>query len=204
MIENDIDILKKLVKEDKGLTCIFGESATGKSTFCLMSSIKEARKNNKVVFLDTEGSFSVERIKQMNGKDCLDNILLMNIKNFREQQDQIKNLSLLSSKVSLIVIDTLTHHYRNLIRKKPELARVMLLSQLRMLKKISEKIPVLITSQVYQDINNNVQKPVGGGLLIKEVDNLIKLVKEPRKALLLKPERNHIYFRIENEGIFEN
>ncbi|MDD5177689.1 MAG: AAA family ATPase [Candidatus Nanoarchaeia archaeon] len=204
MVETGSEVLKKIIKEYSGITCIFGESGTGKSTFCFISAISEAKKGHKVLFLDTENSFSIERIKQLGGEKYLDNVLMVNIKNIKELQDTIKMISSFGSKISLVIVDTISSHYRNLMRKKPELARTMLLSQLRMLKKISEKVPVLITSQVYQDINNNIQKPVGSDLLVKEVDNLIKLIKKPRKALLLKPERNHVYFKIENEGIFED
>ncbi|MDD5331202.1 MAG: hypothetical protein PHE43_00050 [Candidatus Nanoarchaeia archaeon] len=198
------EVLNKLIKEYSGITCLFGQSGTGKSTFCFISAISEAKKGNKVLFLDSETSFSIERMKQLGGEKYLDNILMVNVKTIRELQDSIRMIPSLGSKISLIIVDTISYHYRNVLRKKPELARTMLLSQLRMLKKISEKIPVLITSQVYQDIENQVQKPVGGMFIAKESNNLIKLIKEPRKAVLIKPERDHCYFRIENEGIFEN
>ncbi|MAG50627.1 hypothetical protein CL621_03225, partial [archaeon] len=94
---------------------IYGEAATGKTTFCLIAAIKYA-KQGKVIFLDTENSFSIERIKQLypDYKKIINNIFLFKINNFNEQKNQFNRLKeiIKSSKAKLIIIDTIGMHYR--------------------------------------------------------------------------------------------
>ena len=54
--------------EDDVVTVIYGEAASGKTNFCLMAAVSQAKKGNKVIYVDTEGGFSVERVKQLIGK----------------------------------------------------------------------------------------------------------------------------------------
>ena len=49
----------------KGISVIYGPAASGKSTLCLQVV---AATPGKIVYIDTENSFSVERIQKMNNK----------------------------------------------------------------------------------------------------------------------------------------
>ena len=65
------------------ITTLYGPGGSGKSNFCIIVATSQARKGNKVIFVDTEGGFSSERFKQVHQgpkeeieKD-LQNILLL-------------------------------------------------------------------------------------------------------------------------------
>ena len=57
MLKENIDI--------NGLCLIYGPSASGKSTLAMQTSLEFAKKG-KVLFFDTEKSFSIDRIKLMD------------------------------------------------------------------------------------------------------------------------------------------
>ena len=68
----------------KGINLIYGESATGKTTLALQESLRFAKENKRVLYVDTENGFSVERLKQMddNYREALNKIFLVQPKNF--------------------------------------------------------------------------------------------------------------------------
>ena len=51
------------------ITTIYGPAGSGKSNFCLLVACSQAKKGNKVIFIDTEGGFSIDRVKQLTGQD---------------------------------------------------------------------------------------------------------------------------------------
>jgi DNA repair protein RadB len=68
---------------------IAGPPGCGKTNLCLIACCSQAKKGNKIIFVDTEGGFSVERVKQLVGEDykkILENILLLEPKSFEEQK----------------------------------------------------------------------------------------------------------------------
>jgi DNA repair protein RadB len=164
------------------ISVVYGSSGTGKTNFCLLAAVSQAKKGNKVIFMDTEGGFSVERIKQIapeNFEQVLENILLLKPTNFVEQKKAFdKLLEHLNDEVSLIIVDGMTILYRldfaeaknkgnkgekengEIQKINSELAR-----QLRTLAEIARKrnIPVLVTNQVYRW--DDAQKMVGGDIL---------------------------------------
>lgn len=189
------------------ITTFYGPAASGKTTFCLLAAVEQAKNNKRIIFLDTENGFSVERIKQIvnNKLDCiLDNIIIIYINNFKAQQDKIKNLIPIvkTGKFSLVIVDSLGAHYRKLVKSKPDLANKMLISQLRILKEVSKICPVLITNQVYEDIDQKNLKMVGGSIVEKSSKYLIRLDKyEKRLVRILKPFRKNAFFRIIDGGV---
>jgi len=203
--------------ENDIISVIYGGPGTGKTNFCVLAAVSQAKKGNKVIFMDTEWGFSVERIKQIAPEDyenVLKNILLLKPTNFSEQKkDFEKLLEHLDKEVSLIVVDGMTILYRldfagardkdeDEVRKiNSELAR-----QLRILAEIARKknIPVLVTNQVYNW--DNAKKMVGGDILRYWGKCLIELTNErgKRVAYLRKhrslPEKE-MDFQIANLGI---
>lgn len=215
------------------ITMIAGPPGCGKTNFVILASCSQAKKGNKVIFVDSEGGFSVERIKQIvgteNSESVLNNLLLLKPTNFEEQKkDFLKLLSLVKKgDVGLIVIDGMAMLYRLELgdaqnikddSKIREVNREMA-KQMRILAEISRKqnIPVLITNQVYMEFlpeeefkkgverNTNI---VGGDLFKYWSKCIIELKNDngKRKAVLLK-HRNlphkEIGFLIKNEGIFK-
>ena len=205
------------------VSVIYGASGTGKTNFCLLATVSQAKKGNKVIYVDTEGGFSIERIKQLcekqnNHKEILKNILLLKPTNFEEQKEAFKILlKHLKKEISLIIVDGMTILYRldfanardkNNPDNLEQIQRIntQLVTQIKTLAEIARKkeIPILITSQIYNWENET--KIVGGDILKYWGKCLIELLNEKgkRTAKLIKhrslPEKTFI-FQIINEGI---
>jgi DNA repair protein RadB len=185
----------------------------------MLAAVSQAKKGNKVVFIDTEGGFSSERVKQLVGeKDGVDfvlkNILLLKPTNFGEQKEAFRKLNeYLKDEVSLIVVDGMTILYRldfSAAREKDleAMQRInsALVEQMKTLAEIARKrnIPVIVTNQVYNW--QEEKKMVGGDIMQYWGKCMIELVNDKgrRTANLRKhrslPEKS-FEFRISNEGI---
>ena len=51
------------------ITTIYGPAGCGKTNFCMLAAVSQAKKSNKIIFIDTEGGFSADRFKQIAGDD---------------------------------------------------------------------------------------------------------------------------------------
>ncbi len=172
------------------ITTFYGPAGSGKTNFCMLAAATQTLKSNKVIFMDTEGGFSIERFRQLteeNYEPAIKNIFLLTPTSFEEQKDNFKTLLReikQDSNVSLIVVDGMTMLYRlelsEAIQNKDEIkirnSNRELANQLRLLAEISrkKKIPVLVTNQIYygflsqQDLFEGKEKKsnmVGGDLL---------------------------------------
>lgn len=209
--------------EDDIITTLYGPAGSGKTNMCMMAAVEQAKKGKKVIFIDTEGGFSVDRLKQLASEDVLKNILLLKATNFNEQQEVFNRLlDELKKGVSLIVVDSIAMLYRLELgnargegnESKINAINRSMARQLRILSEIARKklIPIMVTNQVYSDfvkdpsVEEKKVHMVGGDLLKYWSKCIIELKKEKdrRKALLRKhrslPEKEFIFF-ITNKGI---
>ena len=98
------------------ITTLYGPGGSGKSNFCVLTATSQARKGNKVIFIDTEGGFSVDRFRQIHQgsveeiKRDLQNILILKPTSFEEQEKAFKQMlsHVKKGNVSLIIIDSIT------------------------------------------------------------------------------------------------
>lgn len=174
------------------ITTIYGPAGSGKTNFCMMVSASVAKKGGKVIFIDTEGGFSVERIRQLcndseETKAVLGNILLLKPTSFEEQWNAFSRLlkelkNDRNQSIELIVVDGMTMLYRLLMaeskndKSKIDELNSLLARQMRMLAEIARKenIPIIVTNQVYynflsdEDLQAGKEKNasmVGGDIL---------------------------------------
>ena len=219
---------------EKGIiTMLAGPPASGKTNFVILAACSQAKKGNKVIFVDTEGGFSVERVKQIVGEDykeILKNILLLEPMSFEDQKKVLLNLSnrIKKEHISLIIIDGMAMHYRlelGTVKSKEskdenEIKRVNreLAWQMKILAEISrkEKLPIIITNQVYTDFLSEEERRKGvkpgvnlvGGDLFKYWSKAIIELKNDngkKKAILLKHRsmpRKELNFEIRDSGVF--
>jgi len=196
------------------ITSIYGPPGSGKSTICFMY-IKEALKQGKkVIYVDTEGGFSVERIVQIYPEINFNDIIVFSPKSFEAQQDIIINLNkeIKNSKViGLVIVDTLVMLYRLKLGDAPQKINTDLGEQLRLLTEISRTfhIPVLVTNQMYQDFTTKEKRMVGGTLIEYWSKTIIEIDKENDiKSIILKKHKSQKeglkkLFEIDNSGIIE-
>ena len=102
----------------KGINLVYGEAATGKTTIAMQLSLETAKDGRRVIFIDSENGFSLERFKQIAGEDYsghLGRIFLINVKDFFEQHKAIDSLRKIKN-LGLVVVDTIGMHYRIAVR----------------------------------------------------------------------------------------
>ncbi|MEM4719336.1 MAG: DNA repair and recombination protein RadB [Candidatus Pacearchaeota archaeon] len=212
------------------ITTFYGPAGSGKTNLCILCSVSQAKKGNKVLFIDTEGGFSTERIYQILNKNkeetekVLKNTLVLSPTSFKEQEEIFKNLSkYLKDEISLIVVDSIAMLYRieladaikTEITSEIQKVNKKLAEQLRTLNEISRnrKIPILLTNQVYSLFPKNEEEQkerevsmVGGDLLKYWSKCLVELKKSNEKRnLILRKHRSlpekQIGFEIFDGGI---
>ncbi|MDO8564088.1 MAG: DNA repair and recombination protein RadB [Nanoarchaeota archaeon] len=162
------------------VSVIYGGSGSGKTNFCLLAAVSQAKKGNKVIYVDTEGGFSVDRVKQLAFEESdvvLKNIFLLNPTNFQEQQEAFEKINeFLKKEVSLIIVDGMTILYRLDFAEAREknngsMGKINseLVRQIKTLAEIARKrnIPIIVTNQVYnwEDDNGKEKRMVGGDIL---------------------------------------
>lgn len=196
------------------ITTIYGPPGTGKTTLCLLASIAAVRNNKKVLFVDTEGGFSVTRLKQLSGElQILEKLFILKPTSFEEQIKVINRIKqLVSDAIGLIVVDTISMLYRVEISKGVDIRYLAneLGIQVSCLNEIArtKSIPVLITNQIYSDFEEKgMVKMIGGDLLKYSSKCLIELKKfdnGKRKAVLRKhrslAEGKFLDFVIQEKG----
>jgi DNA repair protein RadB len=199
------------------ISTIYGPASSGKTTFCLLAGISIAKQGKKVIFVDTEGGFSLDRFKQLiksfgaDPLELLKNIFILKPTNFQEQHQTIERLNnMINEHVGLIIVDTIGMLYRVEYGKKSNIRDVnnMLSQQINFLTEITRKhhIPILLTNQVYSDFDvRDAIKIVGGDLITYASKCMIELKKSKagmRGAILRKhrslPEKEVLFKIVEN------
>ncbi|MAG45433.1 MAG: hypothetical protein CMH63_01520 [Nanoarchaeota archaeon] len=202
MINSGNGLFEKLERE---ITCIYGEATSGKTTFAKLAAIEQAKAGKKVVYIDTENGFNVERVKQLAGENfekVLENVLIFRPSRFREQNRIIKTLPSMKN-ISLIIIDTIGRHYRVKVKERPEIYNMHMNKQFSILSGLAKEVPILITNQVYSNLKSESVSMIGGERFKSWSKRIIRLDKEPRNIVFEKPGKEGMDFEIREDGIFK-
>jgi len=200
--------------EFSALSNFYGAPGTGKTNICLLISIECIKNGGKVVYIDTEGGFSPDRLSQLTGNvdDAMKKINLIEPKNFKEQSDVIRGLD--KKEADLIVLDSAAALYRleyadpekEILEANRELSRQMsILSSLAREK----GIPVVVTSHTYKNWDTDRHEIVGGDSVKYWSKVLVFLERtgkmSERNATVIKhrslPEGKTVRFVITQDGI---
>ena len=201
--------------EGGAITLFFGEAGSGKTNICLQVARNVALAGKKVVYIDTEG-VSLERLQQIAGDDyeeVMKNILFFEPHSFDDQEkfvDKAARLAESSIEIGVIILDSATIHYRLTrndeergIRKSlsPQLAKLLAVAR-------SKDVPIVLTSQVYTDIEKGTFEPLGGHVLLHNAKAIVKLEKVgtgTRRAVIVKhrhlEEGKRAEFKLTKTGV---
>jgi DNA repair protein RadB len=197
------------------ITTIYGPAGSGKTCTCILASIEVVKAGKKVIFLDTEGGFSVERLKQISPEyeKILENMLFFRPVTFDEQKDVFEKLkNLINDRIGLIVVDTISSLYRAEYGKNSDIYRINkeLGLQLSYLSEICRKksIPIILTNQVYASFEEEGKVNMVGGDMMKYASKCLielKNLKGSNRAAVLKKHRSimnekNVFFRIVDKG----
>jgi DNA repair protein RadB len=200
--------------EHGALTNFYGAPGTGKTNLCILTALDVARNGGKVIFIDTEGGFSHERLSQLHpeAEHVLKNLFIIEPKDFKEQGKVIRGLP--ESQMDMIVLDSAAALYR-LEYSDPEKealeANRELSKQMSILSNISREknIPVIVTSHTYRNWDTDRNEIVGGDAIKYWAKTVIFLERTgkmaERTATIIKhrsiPEGKTVKFEITNDGI---
>jgi len=208
-------LLSSVLKGDierRTITQIYGPPGVGKTNLCIIASINYIKKGYKVVYIDTEGGLSIERVKQLsenvNGvnltKKVLENLIIYEPDSFENQYKVIERLMNVE-KLGLVVVDGISSLYRlelsDNINENAKLNRLLgkqILTLLNLSKK--KNVGVIITNQV-SDTSYGF-KATGGKLLEYWSKTIFRVEKigKVRKLILEKhrhcPEGLEVKFKI--------
>lgn len=173
--------------ETKSLTEAYGAFGSGKTQLGLTLAVRvqlpkeQGGANGKAVFIDTEGTFRPERIRDIaeslgaNPEKVLKNILVARAFNSDHQillLDKVTELIKEGEPIKLMIIDSLTAHFRAEFAGRGQLAdrQQKLNRYLHTLMKIAEQhnIAVYLTNQVMANpgmMFGDPTTPVGGNIL---------------------------------------
>ena len=215
-----LDVMLDGGYEKDVITTIYGPAGSGKTVLCLLCSVNIARSGKKVIYVDSEGGFSIERLNQIcssisqDYKKILDSIIFLKPTSFAEQKKSFEKLKdIINDKIGLIVVDTIAMLYRLELGKSEEVYEINreLGKQIAYLTEIARNklIPVLITNQVYHDFDDKDKVNIVGGDILKYGSKcLIELQITPnnnRRLILRKhrsiAEEKEIIFKIVEGGI---
>jgi DNA repair protein RadB len=196
------------------ITQIYGEAGTGKTNILLQLAIKAATRGVKVVLIDTEG-FSVDRFKHIAGegaKEIAAKIVVFEPLNLNQQLIAVRDAAkILSRDFGLVLVDSATSLYRAALEAEDNRPiHRALSSQLGELQEMARRyrLPVVITNQVYVEIETGRLRPLGGTAMQHASKTVIALenLNEGRKlARLVKhrsqPEGATAKFRITAKGV---
>jgi len=193
---------------------LYGEPGSGKSNIVLQTAVGAVSRGLRVIFIDTEG-FSIERFKQIAGsgaEQMAAKIIIFEPMSLEQQAVSIQEASRIAGKdLGLIVLDSATSLYRVLLEAEDNRAvRRTLTAQLSKLQEMARKhrIPVIITNQVYMDIENGSLRPLGGTPLEHMCKAIVSLERRgdgTRRARLVKhrslPEGSIAHFTLTARGV---
>ena len=192
------------------VTDIFGSPASGKTQLLFQICANAVMNNSQILFQDTKGEFRPERILEIlkiynNDEKLLENIKVSRITNTNEQ---ISNLSKITSDFSLIVIDSITELFSfEYDKEKQFLERNKLfMKYMHQLSDISieKNIPIIVTNTI-RTIDDkeieNLEKAIN--LFPHFKIHLIKNGNSINAELSTINKKSKFSFVISNEGVVE-
>ena len=182
--------------ETQAVTELIGDYGVGKTQICLTLSVMAQLPRDKgglegnVIYLDTEGTFSPERVYQiatmkgLDGRKILDGVIVARAYNSDHQCLLMDHLfkKCPEENVKLVVVDSMVSHFRGDYPGRENIAqRQQILNRyLHKLLRLSEayNLAVVITNQVMSNpatFYMNLELPAGGHIMAHACTHRVKL-----------------------------
>jgi len=185
------------------ITLIYGEAATGKTTAAIQVAILTALGGFKVLFIDSDNSFTQQRFHQICGsktRSVSERIMLFFPETFEEQRTLVESLNnYITPSVGLVVIDSMSTLYRAAFPKADSIFNLNrdLTRQLAYLADLtlSKKIACLITSQVHASLkpSRDQIEPIARRAVLHFPGTIIRIRSSPnprvKEFILERPMR---------------
>ena len=202
-----------------GVSLVYGEAETGKTSLAAQCAVNCARRGYKSLFIDTDGTFSYERLSQIAKYDyekISPLMIIMRPTTFPDQSRAIDHLEkVITKKFKLIVVDTVTSLYRVELNdmKETYAANRELNRQLAVLTQISKtcRVAVLVISQARSiPFGETVEiKPVATRVMNYWSDIVLDMKQTGQTRVIKVLREKHpkikgigsIYVKIESTGI---
>jgi RecA/RadA recombinase len=196
---------------------LYGKAATGKTILSMQCSLEAAREGCKVFYLDSDESFSANRMERLADRDLAERIVLFRPEDFDEQGRIIESIEgILSKTPTLLVVDSITGLYRTgRVGSQESFARDRNLNrQIAQLHALSNRsaLWVLLTGQVHSSRAGGewIIEPVAERTLRHWSDLVLRLNQTPRQSVrdCFLEKRNgpeatgsHSLFKITDRGV---
>jgi len=175
------------------VTLLYGESATGKTTACIQAATSIATRGLKVLFIDSDNSFTQQRFHQIAGetsRSLSELIMLFFPDTFEEQRILVESLNnYVTPQLGMVVIDSMSTLYRAAFSKAVSVFDLNrdLTRQLAYLAELtqSKEIACLITSQVHARLNSigDQVEPVARRAVTHFPSTIIRIRNTPNPKL---------------------
>jgi len=200
--------------ESDEITTIYGPGASGKTNICLIAAAHTASQGKKVIYIDTEEA-NIERLKQVSKNAPIESVVFIKPKSFWLQNQVLDKIRKeIDQKVGMVIVDSIGSLYRLIVAQEKDVSKLnsyfgMQIAYLAEIAK-KKKIPVILSNQVYSDLDEKDKINMVGGEIIKSRSGCIIELKadgKKRTAIVRKhrsvKEGKEVSFEIVEEGIKE-
>ena len=175
------------------VTLIYGEAATGKTTIVIQAAISAARIGLKVLYVDSDHSFTQQRFHQIAGTEsqtASESIMLFLPETFAEQRALVESFeNYVTPRLGLVIVDSMSSLYRASFSRAESIFSLNrdLSRQLAYLGELSasSKTACIITSQVHARLTPPVSdvEPVARRALFHFPRAILRLRNTPRQGV---------------------
>jgi len=175
------------------VTLIYGEAATGKTTAVIQAATSAARMGLKVLYVDSDHSFTQQRFHQIAGaepQDASELIMLFLPETFAEQRALLESFeNYVTPSLGLVVVDSMSSLYRDSFSTAESIFSLNrdLSRQLAYLGEFSasSRTACIITSQVHARLAPPVSavEPVARRALFHFPRAILRLRNTPRQSV---------------------
>ncbi len=184
--------------ETQAMTELIGDYGVGKTQLCMTLAVlaqlppEQGGFGSNVIYMDTEGTFSPERVYQiaskrgLDGQKILDNIIVARAYTSDHQRFLIDCLfrKVPEEKAKIVIVDSIISHFRGEYVGREDLSmRQQVLNQyLHKLLRLTEayNIAVVVTNQVQSNpvmFYGNPERPAGGHVMAHACTHRVHLRK---------------------------